>query len=161
MKTTKLAAFAVLVLLSAPAFAEEIKINTSEENGRLVDDIDLPFVADPAVIGEWTSVDFVRTPDKFVPGVKQFRDNLYLGGFKFYPKGAMAVMPFAPKSAPWFRWTKGVVTHSGDRTAARYLIKELKGRTYMFLEWKSGDYSIRHQSPQYYVLVKHTAPAKQ
>ena len=39
----------------------------------------------------------------------------------------MAVMPFSPKSAPWFNWTRGIVTHSGDRTAARYTIKEIKG----------------------------------
>ncbi len=154
MKLRLTAAIAMLAGFAALAAAEEIKINTAEVDGRLVDDINLPFADDPAVLGTWLSVDFVQEPDDFIPGTQQFQDDLYLGGFKFMPKGAMAVLPFAPKSAPWFKWTKGIVTHRGDKTAARYTIKELEGAKYMFFEWKSGDYTIRHQKPQYYVLKK-------
>ncbi len=141
------------LLLAADA-VELVKIVTSEQNGRLVDDINLPFVNDPDVIGEWYSVDFVRDIKDFVPGAKRFKGELYLGGFLFKAEGAMGVMPNAPDSAPWFKWTKGVVTHSGDRTASRYTIKEMNGAKYMFLEWKSGDYTIKHKTPQYYVLKK-------
>jgi len=55
---------------------------------------------------------------------------------------------------PWWTWTKGVVMHSGDRTASRYAIKEINGARYMFFEWKSGDYTIRGNKPEYYVLKK-------
>lgn len=148
------------VLAAGAAFAapDEIKINTSEVDGRLVDDFsNLSFVNDPAVLGEWRSVDFVREPGDFVPGVKKFRDSLYLGGFRFKPGGAMGIIPFAPEGASWFGWTRGVVMHlGGDHTASRYTIKELNGNLYMFFEWKSGDYIIRHQKPQYYVLRKVT-----
>jgi bla regulator protein BlaR1 len=154
MKLKVLAVAAAVAGLAALACAEEIKINTTEVNGRLVDDINLPFADDPAVLGTWLSVDFVAEPEDFTPGIKQFQDDLYLGGFTFLPKGAMGVIPFAPKSAPWFRWTKGVVTHNGDKTASRYILKDIKGVKYMFFEWKSGDYTIRHQKPQYYVLKK-------
>ncbi len=154
MKLGILAVIAVLAGFGTLACAEDVKINTTEVNGRLVDDINLPFVNDPAVLGEWVSVDFVRMPGDFVPGYKSFQENLYLGGFKFLPNGAMAVMPFSPGGAPWFRWSKGVVTHNGDKTASRYTITEIKGRTYMFFEWKSGDYTIRHRTPEYYVLRK-------
>jgi bla regulator protein BlaR1 len=92
-------------------------------------------------------VDFVKTPDQFVPGVQKFSGSLYLEGLKFLPNGKTAV--------PWFGWTRGVVMHlGGDHTAARYAIKEIAGAKYMFFEWKSGDYIIRHQKPEYYVLRK-------
>jgi len=154
MKTRTLAVAALLAGFGALAYGGEVKINTTEVSGRLVDDINLPFVNDPAVVGEWDSVDFVWVPEDFVPGKKQFEGGLYLGGFKFFAKGAMAVIPFAPDSAPWFKWTKGVVTHDGDKTASRYEIKELDGAQYMFIQWKSGDYTIRHRTPEYYVLKK-------
>jgi len=155
----KLKIMAVIAMLAgSAAFAAAIEgvmnITATEVDGRLVDDINLPFVNDPAVLGEWVSVDFVRVPEDFVPAYKRFQGDLYLGGFKFLPEGAMAVMPFAPGGAPWYAWTKGVVMHKGDKTAERYTIKEINGATYMFFEWKSGDYSIRHQKPQYYVLKK-------
>lgn len=154
MKIWHMAVGAALLGFGTLALAAEIRIDTTEADGRLVDNINLPFVSDPAVQGEWLSVDFVKEPGEFAPGVKQFRGDLYLGGFKFFAGGAMAVLPNAPDSAPWFRWTKGVVTHSGDKTASRYFIKEIKGASYMFFEWKSGDYVIRHKQPEYYVLKK-------
>jgi len=122
---------------------------TGDGSDILKDDIKLPFVDDPAVTGTWTSVDFVREPEQFVPGARRFRGDLYLEGLTFLPGGK------TPK--PWFGWTRGVVMHlGGDHTASRYTIKELNGNLYMFFEWKSGDYIIRHQKPQYYVLRKVT-----
>jgi bla regulator protein BlaR1 len=146
MKLKLLAVAAILAGFGALVCAGEVGINTVEVDGRLVDDIDLPFVNDPEVLGEWVSVDFVETPRDFRPGMKSFGVALYLKGLTFLPEGKTAM--------PWFNWTKGVVTHKGDKTAARYIIKEIKGAKYMFFEWKSGDYSIRHQKPQYYVLKK-------
>ena len=121
------------------------------------DKVDLPFVNDPAVLGVWTSVDFVSTPDQFVPGQQRIRDTLYVASMEFQPEGGMswATGSEAPQPRPWIVWTKGVVMHrGGDKTASRYTIKDIDGTTYMFLEWKSGDYIIRHQKPQYYVLKK-------
>lgn len=155
MKLGIMAAAAVLAGFAALTSAEDVSINTVETEGRLVDDINLPFADDPAVLGEWRSVDFVAEPSAFSPGAKRFRGELYLGGFRFFPGGKMGVLPNAPESAPWFGWTRGVVMHlGGDHTASRYTIKEIGGSLYMFFEWKSGDYIIRHRKPQYYVLRK-------
>lgn len=33
-------------------------------------------------------------------------------------------------------------------------IKEIEGTTYMFFEWKNGDYVFRGVNPYYYVLKK-------
>ena len=157
MKIKILAAAAILAGLGALVSAQEVKINTIESNGRLLDDVSLPFVDDTAALGEWVSVDFVRAQEQFVPGKRGFAGELYLRGMKFLPGGVMAWAVQSDREAvlPWMAWTRGVVMHrGGDKTASRYTIKEIGGSVYLFLEWKSGDYIIRHRKPEYYVLKK-------
>ncbi len=111
--------------------------------GRIVDNINLPFANDHAVLGRWTSVDFVDEPSQFNPERRHFGGDLYLGELTFLPGG---------KTSTFFTWTKGVVIHRGDKTAAKYEIKKIGDQEYLFLEWKSGDYVYLHRKPQYYVL---------
>jgi hypothetical protein len=51
-------------------------------------------------------------------------------------------------------WTKGLIIEPAAKKASRYQIKEIQGATYMFYEWKSGDYTLRQMKPKYYVLKK-------
>jgi hypothetical protein len=108
------------------------------------DNIELPFVDDPPVLGTWESVDFVATIAEFNPDLRAMRGELFFKGLTFLAGGKT--------THPWFTWTKGVLIHHGDQTASRYELRELKGRTYLFLEWKSGDFTISGRKPQYYVL---------
>jgi hypothetical protein len=110
------------------------------------DNIDLPFVDDPQIIGEWRSVDFVADIADFDPGTPNWTGELYLKGLTFLENGKTA--------KPWWTWTKGFVMHHGDKTASRYEIKEIKGQSYLFFEWKSGDVTISGMKPHYYVLKK-------
>lgn len=117
------------------------------EQGRIVDKIDWPFVNDPQVIGTWESVDFVREIEDFEPDEKNWdHGELYLKGFIFKPDGKTF--------KPWWTWTKGLVFHAGDKTASKYTIKHIEGSAYMFYEWKSGDYTMRYMKPFYYILKK-------
>ncbi len=122
------------------------------EGNRIVDKIDYPFVNDTVVIGKWESVDFVNQIDDFDPASKRFRGELFLTELIFLEGGK------TPK--PFWTWTKGLLLHHGDKTASKYVIQEIDGKTYMFLEWKSGDYTIRHMKPKYYVLKKATPQPK-
>ena len=118
--------------------------STINEQGRIVDKLDYPFVNDPQLIGTWKSVDFVGEMEEFKAGQTQWGDgegDLYLKGLIFKPNGKTF--------KPWWTWTKGLVFHSGDKTAAKYTIKDIEGSTYMFYEWKSGDYTIRYRKPSY------------
>lgn len=128
-------------------FAENflMPIQSWMQNGRTVDKIDYPFVSDPQAVGRWTSVDFVRSIENFDLANKSWSGDLYLKGMNFIDGGATG--------GPW-TWTKGLVIHPGDKTAARYLIKDFNGVKYMFFEWKSGDYTLRQQKPSFYVLKK-------
>ncbi len=126
----------------------------SRGQDRLEDNIDLAFKDDPQVVGRWKSVDFVKTMDMFEPNQRSWRGDLFLKELEFLPNGKTG------KS--WWTWTKGVLMHSGNRTAAAYTITEQDNAMYMFLEWKSGDYTIRRQKPSFYVLKKvssSTSPA--
>ena len=114
------------------------------------DNIDLPFVDDPQVVGEWKSVDFVADISDFNPDKRSWPGGkLDLEGLAFLENGKTA--------KPWWTWTKGVVMHHGDKTASHYEIKKIKGQSYLFFEWKSGDVTISGMKPHYYVLTKQTA----
>ena len=114
------------------------------EQGRIVDKVDYPFVNDPKVIGGWKSVDFVREIKQFNPAEKSWKGDLFLNNLIFEEGGNI------PRSK--LTWTKGLVL--SDDTASKYIIREIDGSTYMFYEWKSGDYTIRYMKPFYYVLKK-------
>lgn len=121
--------------------------STINEQGRIVDKIDYPFEGDPQIIGIWKSIDFVNEIGDFVPGQRQWKvGELYLKELVFLPEGKTF--------KPWLTWTNGLIFHAGDKTASKYVIKELNGGSYMFFEWKSGDYTIRAMKPKYYVLKK-------
>lgn len=121
------------------------------------DKINYPFVDDPSIIGKWQSVDFVKDTEKFVPDVKSFKETLYLNEMAFINGGKVLTSnnegnkSLATSS---FNWTKGIVINPQSKTASSYTIKEINGATYMFFEWKSGDYTLRGMDPKYYVLKK-------
>ncbi len=120
-------------------------VESSIVNGRIVDRIDYPFVRDPAVIGTWQSVAFVASPEQFDPAKQNAGTPLHLAGIIIHPDGTT--------DGPWF-WTRGLIIHRGDSTAAQYHLETIGQTIYMYFEWKSGDYTIRHQQPRYYVLRK-------
>ncbi|MEN6385625.1 MAG: M56 family metallopeptidase [Phycisphaerales bacterium] len=121
------------------------KGSTIDAKGHIVDKIDYPFVNDPEVLGGWEAVDFVNDINNFKPGKRSWDGDLFLKELFFLDEG---------KTNWAFSWTKGLLLHSGDKTASKYIIKEINGSKYMFMEWKSGDYTIRHMKPSYYVLKK-------
>ncbi len=114
------------------------------EQGRIVDKTDYSFVNDPKVIGGWKSVDFVREIKQFNPAEKSWKGDLFLNNLIFKEGGNIA--------GNILTWTKGLAL--SDDTASKYIIREMDGSTYMFFEWKSGDYTIRYMKPFYYVLKK-------
>jgi beta-lactamase regulating signal transducer with metallopeptidase domain len=119
------------------------KTSFIDKDGRIVDKIDYLFVNDPEVIGGWTSVDFVKNIEDFKPGAKNWQGDLFLKELFLLEGG---------KTNWAFTWTKGLILNSGEKTASKYIIKEIDGSKYMFFEWKSGDYVIGHRKPAYYVL---------
>lgn len=56
-------------------------------NEIIVDNIDLPFVDDPEVIGNWQSVDFVNNIHDFNVGKRYSQDDLFLKNLNFLEGG--------------------------------------------------------------------------
>ncbi len=112
---------------------------------RNVDNVDRPFVDDPQVIGQWASADFVSTPEEFKPGAQTWKGDLQVfQKFTVYPGGRT--------SYPWLVWTRGIFINQGEKTAARYEIRNFDRTNYLFVEWKNGDYILFHSRPWYFVL---------
>jgi DNA-directed RNA polymerase subunit RPC12/RpoP len=132
--------------INTPAETIAVQSNT-QSDGRIVDKIDYPFVTDPQIIGRWLSVDFVDTPEDFLPNQIKTQGELFFKELVAQPKGVVA-------GSSAYRWTKGLIIHTGNQTASKYIVKRINGSAYLFFEWKSGDYFIRHMTPKWYVLKK-------
>lgn len=52
------------------------------------------------------------------------------------------------------RWSGDSIINEGNKTASKCSIKKIEDETYMFYEWKTGDYTIGGENPSYYVLIK-------
>lgn len=144
---------AVIMAMSATAMGAGTLI-------KRTDNIQYTFENDSKILGSWTAVDFVKRIEDFKVGQpKKNVNNLYLAQLTFKSEGKVSSIIreggelFMPCCA--FTWTKGTIINPVDKTASRYEIKEIDGEEYMFMQWKSGDYTYgRLQEPYYYVLKK-------
>lgn len=122
------------------------------------DKIDYPFVNDPEAIGKWESVDFVFSKDDFVPGKRHVQEELYLKEVAFVKDGklllALSEGNGVLAETDGIDWTKGYIINRNDITADGYEIRELDGRNYLFMQWKTGDYVYHGMNPRYIVLKK-------
>lgn len=128
----KFALFALTLFLASAALAR-------------IDNTDLPFADDPAVLGRWFSVAYVPKAEQFTPSAP-VQPGLFFKGLAFLPGGKL--------ERPGSSWTKGFVLNPDAGTASAYTFKKIGGVEYMFFEWKSGDYTVRDMEPGYYVLVR-------
>lgn len=114
------------------------------------DDINRPFVPDDRVLGKWRSVAFVAEAEAF--DGKEASQDLYLRSLEFFPKGAL-VQTYMDDI--WNdKWTKGLILSLHRTTAAKYFIKEMGGREYLFMEWKMGNYIYGGMKPDIYVFKR-------
>lgn len=51
-------------------------------------------------------------------------------------------------------WTKGYIINNSEKLAQSYVIKNINGNEYLFMEHKSGDYSFANHKSYYYVFKK-------
>lgn len=145
---------------ATPSFYVLKKVDSEDYSNYQVktvmeDNVDYPFVDDENMKGKWESVDFVRTIESFKPVDKYWLGDLYIRELKFEENGELRVKIDSGKSgvSP-ATWTKGMIIDKRYKTASKCEIKEIDGVTYMFYEWKSGDYVYRGMEPSYYVLKK-------
>jgi bla regulator protein BlaR1 len=98
--------------------------------------------------------------ENFTPDRRIWQGSFKLLSIKLLPNGQMPqpvgsdISSDETSPVSWLTWTKGYIIHHNDKTAGKYMIKEIDGSKYMFWEWMSGDVTIRGMQPYYYVLKK-------
>ncbi|GLC31314.1 M56 family metallopeptidase [Clostridium omnivorum] len=116
------------------------------EKYRNIDNINVQFIEDKEVLGNWESIDFVPSIESFNLDKNYWNKEILNFNIQFNRDGST--------QNSWLTWTKGLIMHHGDKTASKYYIKEIEGNKYLFMEWKSGDYIYRGEITGYYVLKK-------
>ena len=120
----------------------------------LQDDVALGFALDDAVPGEWVVVDLVLDSYAFRPNQQIWQGNSFeLVEAQFGETGDVTLVLESETRTD--SWTRGHVLHDGRlKTDSAFTIVAIGDELYMFLQWKTEDYSIRFQKPPFFVLRK-------
>lgn len=119
-----------------------------DEFGRnkIIDNTDYSYEYDPKVVGTWTCVDVVGYISDFKKDKNLWNDDIEIKKLKFFKNGTT--------DKKWLIWTKNIVIDKDDKLSSEYIIKNIDGETYMFFQWKNGDYAYGGRRPEYYVMKK-------
>ncbi len=114
------------------------------------DNIDLCFVEDNDILGEWYSIAFIDDIDSFSSDC--ISDELWLNQITFNSNGTVVRIY---NDEIWEdKWTKGFLLDSKKSTASAYILKTINKKQYLFVEWKMGNYVYGGAKPSYYVFSK-------
>ncbi len=122
---------------------------------------DLP-ADDAAVLGVWHVCDLVRTVESFdVKAMCSFipYEGLFWRSAEFenggrIQNGFKSDDGVAIDPPDVWRWVNGYVICNPRRTSSRYTIRTIDGTDYLFVEWKSGDYTFNGDIPFWYVFKR-------
>lgn len=133
------------------------KIDNKEYNVeeiKIQDNIDVPYEKDETVIGFWQTIDFVKNKNSFNPNKSQEVINeLPLKKVTFTPDGEAHIN--YENNTETTKYTKDYIINFGlPNTLSKYELKEIDGKLYMIIEWKSGDYVFGGIINGYYILEK-------
>lgn len=131
------------------------------EEFAIKDNIDVSFINDKKVIGFWEGCDFVRDIKSFNPNKKFWKDTLWLSKLAFAPNGEVIFTRtnilsynYGRFSSVLYSWTKNYIINKDVSTKSKYQIKTIGGSEYLFMEWKSGDYTYGGKINHYYVFKR-------
>ena len=118
------------------------------------DNTNIPFIYDEQVVGFWDAVDYVRDFTQLQPGKRFWSEQLLLNKYTFKPDGGLIVEYNGGHKMIKLNWSKGVVINKNVSTVSEYKIQNIDGCDYMFVEWKSGDYTFGGEVRGYYVFKR-------
>lgn len=126
----------------------------TEDEIRIKDDVNLPFVDDKNVLGKWNVVGFISIEDKdnFSTDLLKKGVDYPLKGLTFNPQGEL-LEEFGTNLYK-IAWTRNSILKEESQTNSAYEIKTISGKDYLFFEWKSGDYQFGGRVFGCYVLER-------
>lgn len=113
---------------------------------RIEDNTNYPYECDYEALGSWECVSVVDNISDFEKDKTQNKYKTCIKKINFFENGT------TDKS--WLTWTNGIVIDKYYKLSSGYFIKNIDRQTYMFFQWKSGDYAFGFRKPCYYVLKK-------
>lgn len=125
----------------------------SEKDIALKDDADLPFVRDDRYVGFWKAIALIdKNKDD------QFDPHKFAEGDFFIKKLILST----DGEAIWVnrerchacKWTAGLILDKTNCIASKIKVKNIDGKTYMIVDWKSGDYIYGKVVTACYVFEK-------
>lgn len=121
---------------------------------QIRDNINIPFFLDDSVLGTWKVRDFVLTTETFDSSKQNFpEEGLFFKQVEF-KKGGSAIALYGQKAPYGLFWTKGFLLDKKNEIAEAYEIRVLDSVEYLFIEWKSGDYTFGGRKPYWYVFIR-------
>ena len=126
----------------------------TEDDIRIKDDTNLPFINDENVIGKWNVAGFIsiENKDNFSTDLLKSGNDYPLKGLTFNPNGEL-IEEFGSNLYKQ-GWTKGSILKLESEMNCSYEIKTVQGKDYLFFEWKSGDYQFGGKVFGCYVLER-------
>jgi len=136
--------------------SSELKIKTFKNGNRYYDSMDYTFIPDDEIIGTWQSVCYVDKIEDFEAGEVMPQDKPFWQSCIFKDSGDFSYK-FSDGTDLTAKWTKGYVLFSSgliNGVIPAYTLKQIDGKSYLFVEWKSGDYMRDGKIQVYYVFEK-------
>ena len=130
---------------------------TEHQIRKNIDKTDLAFVPDESVIGNWLVCDFVPEIESFDPDLRySCEEDFYTLHYRFLSRGICykTLRSRAGETTEMLRYTKGFVLNDKEMTAEEYQINFIKGREFLFVQHKSGDYFYGGMTPNFYVFER-------
>ncbi len=126
------------------------------EDIAIKDDTDLPFINDPCVLGEWQACGFCEEIEDFSPRAKRL--GVWAYKTMEFMEGGLLRAVYSTGATVCDQglecWTRGYHLRKWISTKSAYEIREIEGREYLFIQWKSGDYIYGGLEPMYYVFER-------
>lgn len=149
-----------------PISADDIRIYrqvdthayTERETYAFRDDVNVPYIPDECVLGEWETVDFVSDLDQFHSDRRYWpKESLWIAGMKFFNRGMCCKIlnHNGGKIEKGFKYSAGVVLDEAWEHAEHYQIRRENDTDFLFVEHKSADYSYKGDIG-YYVFRRKT-----
>lgn len=124
------------------------------EDFMIIDDTNIDFISDDNAIGIWKSIDLVHNKNAFNLNKKITRDPLFVDKLIVSPDFDVIVCLNSGKSKS-VKYTKDyIINLCMPNTLSKYDIVHINSKTFMIVEWKSGDYVYGGQINCYYVFEK-------
>ncbi len=128
-------------------------IRYTQDEIKNKDNVDYTFEIDEDVIGTYEAISYVDDIDLNFKLTN--KETLYLNKIIFIKDGTLIYETIDGKVINDLHWTKGrVIDNVCDFTSSMYKIIHKDDQTYLFFEWKNGDYIYGKRKPKYYVFLK-------